>query len=123
MTEQTKMTYTKTARGFSTITFKDYYGDTCSLQKSSLADADAIWLGIDDVKPMIMASTVRSDLTGWLDYPLPEGVELRGRMHLSKEQVQDLLPILQHFVNTSDVPETPEDIRQHTNTIPNGAPP
>ena len=41
------MKKSKTSRGFSLYTFKDYYGGNCSLQKSSSAEIDQIWLGLD----------------------------------------------------------------------------
>lgn len=64
----------KTQRGFSIVNFTDLYGAECSLQKSSLATEDAIWLGVDT-----------------------------ARMHLTQEQVSELLPLLQKFVNTGEL--------------------
>ena len=40
-----------TDRGFRRISFKDYYGNYCSFQESSLADVEAIWFGIDEALP------------------------------------------------------------------------
>lgn len=37
----------KTNRGFVLYEFKDFYGSNCSLQKSSSAEYDQIWLGLD----------------------------------------------------------------------------
>ena len=65
----------KTQRGFDVITFRDRYNEQCSLQKSSLASEDAIWFGVD-----------KSD-----------------RMHLTQEQVQELLPYLEHFAETGEL--------------------
>lgn len=97
----------RTNRGFAIVNFIDRYGAECSLQKSSLATEDAIWFGVNDAKPQILASTAPSlgiDThgvhTGWVDYPIPEDVHLTTRMHLTREQVQDLLPLLQRFVAT-----------------------
>jgi hypothetical protein len=64
-----------TQRGFAYVNFKDFYGEPCSIQKSSLADVPALWLGIDHY-----------------------------RMHLSQEQVAELLPLLTHFVETGELP-------------------
>ena len=44
------------ARGFATGKFKDAYGINCSIQKSSAALEDCIWLGVDDANPQIRAS-------------------------------------------------------------------
>ena len=79
------------------------YGAKCSLQKSSLAETDAIWLGVDDADPKIMASKVQAGGTGWLKYELNPDVLLTTRMHLDREQVAKLLPYLQKFVETGDI--------------------
>ncbi|MFC5509300.1 hypothetical protein [Bosea massiliensis] len=71
-----------TERGFSKAVFKDRYGSECSLQKSSLAGEHAIWFGVDKPFP-------RCD--GW------------PRMHLTQEQVGELLPILQRFAETGEL--------------------
>lgn len=41
--------------------------------------------------------------TGWIDYQLPTEVNLNTRMHLSREQVAELLPALQQFVETGEI--------------------
>lgn len=60
-----------TNRGFTLITFRDQRGVECSLQKSSAANYNCIWLGTPN-----------------------------NRMHLTQDQVRELLPLLQHFVDT-----------------------
>ncbi len=87
----------KTQRGFGIYEFKDKYGKECSIQKSSLATEDAIWLGIDDPEPMIFGKN------GWEKYPIPEEVSMPTRMHLTQEQVKKILPVLQHFVKTGEL--------------------
>lgn len=73
----------KTERGFARVDFIDLYGESCSLQESSLATQDAIWLGCDT------------------------GTHVDGqcvaRMHLTREMVQALLPLLNHFVETGEL--------------------
>ena len=71
----------KTQRGFSLIEFLDRYKQKCSLQKSSLATEDAIWLGVD------------VDIEG----------KGSSRMHLTKKQVKAILPHLQRFVETGSI--------------------
>lgn len=93
----------KTPRGFALIEMVDLYGKKFSIQKSSLGTEDAIWLGIDDPEPVILASEIIDGGTGWAKYPLPAGVEINTRMHLSREQVAGLLTILQKFVETGEV--------------------
>lgn len=98
-----------TSRGFAIGEFEDLYGEKCSIQKSSLATDDAIWLGIDDAKPMIMAKDAMAlglnpeTNVGWVPYEIPDQVFLTTRMHLNREQVAALIPILQKFVDTGDL--------------------
>ena len=99
----------KTNRGFSYIEFTDLYDQKYSIQKSSLATKDAIWLGIDDPNPIIMASDASkynietTETTGWIPYPIPEEVSINTRMHLSVKQVKKLISILQRFVDTGKI--------------------
>lgn len=93
----------KTHRGFAVIKFKDRYEVECTLQKSSLATEDCIWLGVDDADPKIMASNIMEDGVGWVKYPVHPDVLFTTRMHLSREQVKQLIPVLQHFVKTGEV--------------------
>lgn len=107
------MKVNKTDRGFALINFTDRYGAKCSLQKSSLATEDAIWFGVDDAEPKIMSSdAIRLGLkereynendNGWQDYKLPKEVLLTTRMHLTREQVKELLPVLKRFVKTGEI--------------------
>lgn len=91
----------KTARGFKIGEFEDMNGYRCSLQKSSLATEDCIWLGLNDPKPQIFSG----DNTGWHPYELPPNVQCTTRMHLTREQVAELLPALENFVKTGDLPK------------------
>ncbi|WP_262027590.1 WYL domain-containing protein [Microvirga sp. Mcv34] len=70
---------TKTGRGFVIGEFSDLYNQPASIQESSLADEDCIWLGSE-----------------------------AGRMHLTRGMVSELLPLLAHFVENGDLrlPET-----------------
>ena len=88
---------TNTNRGFKLGEFTDRYGIKCSIQKSSLASEDAIWFGVDDVSPKIMTNK------GWEDFEIPKEVLLHSRMHLTKSQVKELLPLLQKFVKTGNL--------------------
>jgi hypothetical protein len=79
-----------TTRGFARYDFKDLYGEACSLQASSLATDEAIWFGCNEAK---VHSTT--------------GQPIAPRMHLNREQVAVLLPILKHFVMTGEVSDQP----------------
>jgi hypothetical protein len=100
-----------TLRGFAHSSFKDRYGARCSVQKSSIAFEECIWFGVDDPKPQILCShaerngVARQNSTGWQPYKIPEDVLLTTRMHLTQEQVRELIPVLQHFVDTGELPE------------------
>ena len=100
----------KTSRGFRLLNFTDRYDLPCSIQKSSLATEAAIWFGIDDARPIILAREaasvgVQTNATcGWVPYPIPPNVSLHTRMHLTQKQVKKLLPILQHFADTGELP-------------------
>lgn len=86
----------KTKRGFALLSFKDSYGEECSLQKSSSID-DRIWLGISHARPLIMCSDARKlglpyakNENGWQDFEIPEEVLIHTRMHLTKRQSRKL---------------------------------
>lgn len=95
-----------TPRNLPVGTFADFNGNRCSVQMSSLANLEAIWLGVDDASPKVLHSDAKNlgvdtDKTfGWVEYPIPPEVSLTTRMHLSREQVAALLPILHRFVDT-----------------------
>lgn len=94
---------TKTENGLKLFEFNDLYETKCSIQASSLANKEAIWLGVEDANPQILASKTKIGGNGWVSYPIPDGVEIKTRMHLTREQVQDLMPILQKFVDTGEL--------------------
>jgi len=50
-----------------------------------------------------MASKVMKNGIGWVKYPIPEDVQINTRMHLSREQVKAILPILIKFVATGEI--------------------
>ena len=117
-----KIKIKRNGRNFETGKFIDTYtgkfidrcGYECSIQKSSNATEDCIWLGIDDVNPQIMSiDAIRMGLrqrtfdendNGWVKFEIPKEVLLSTRMHLTREHVKELLPILQKFVETGELP-------------------
>lgn len=89
----------KTERGFDVITFTDFYDKECTIQKSSLATDDAIWLGAAEIGLRHFRPG-----QGWVDVDLgSEHYVANNRMHLTREQVQDLLPFLQKFAETGEL--------------------
>jgi len=61
----------KTERGFKRGDFMDYYDKPCSIQESSLATCDCIWLGINE-----------------------------QRMHIDKKIARQLVMHLNKFIDT-----------------------
>lgn len=116
-----ELKYGFTKRRFPFVKFTDRYGAGCSIQLSSLAIDNAIWFGVDDANPQIMAKDAfrmgmehllnsgSERLTGWVKYPFPKEVSFTTRMHLTQEQVKALLPILQYFAEHGEFP-TPQDV-------------
>lgn len=98
-----------TGRGFGLVTFTDRYGAACQLQMSSLATDEAVWFGVQHAEPKIMASQawmvglVTDQETGWVDVPLHDAISLNTRMHLTRDQVRALLPVLQRFADTGEL--------------------
>lgn len=93
------MKHNITNRGFSIYDFLDRNGNHCSVQNSSLVDP-SIWLGMD------------SDDEGNPVGKEFEGKRLGARMHLTREQVSELLPLLNHFATYGHLPtgeEQPQD--------------
>lgn len=100
-----------TDRGFTIYNFTDCYGSSCSLQESSVADYEAVWLGIPFPMVRIMAADALKlnrlplghPVEGWVDYILPDAVSIHSRMHLNREQAAQLIPLLQKFVDTGEL--------------------
>jgi len=87
-----------TNRGFALMEFHDRYGQACDIQKSSLATDDAIWFGVTNTGDEIRGpgGNYREDVN--------------SRMHLTRDQVQAILPILIHFSETGNVRHPDADL-------------
>jgi hypothetical protein len=100
---------TTNQRNFENGKFTDRNGYECSIQKSSSAEEDCIWLGIDNPKPQIMVKDAHRlgiatpKNNGWVDFEIPKEVLLSTRMHLTRKQVKELLPILRQFVKNGEL--------------------
>lgn len=101
--------YTK--RGFGYYNFADANGIKCSLQLSSafrevgepdkngnIETENLIWFGCKDANP-------RELIPGksWQPISMPKEYLADTRMHLTQNQVKELLPILQKFVKTGEI--------------------
>ena len=87
-----------------------YRWDTQEISYGGVATAciammtpDSVWIGVDDADPRILASRVQEGATGWVKYPMPDDVLMTTRMHLTRDQVENILPILKRFVETGEI--------------------
>ena len=100
----------KTNLNFPFIAFEDFNHSICKLEISSLIDYDAVTLGVCNSKAIILnrdakrLGLVPENTVGWMDYPMPEGVSIISKMHLTRSDVASLLPVLQHYVKTGELP-------------------
>jgi hypothetical protein len=110
----------QTERGFSKVVFTDTYNHQCSIQQSSLATEDRIWLGIESPDPQIMKSDAlklglslpEGEISGWTQYPIPKEVLISTQMHLNREQVKGLVEHLSKWLETGDF--TQATYQQHS---------
>ena len=97
------------SRGFPFIEFKDAYDTKCSIQQSSNAEFDALWIGISEADPKVMATDAASvgvrtaETTGWVAFPIPPEVFVATRMHLEREQVEALVEDLTRWLKTGEL--------------------
>lgn len=68
------------------MAFNDLYLQKCSLQNSSLATEGAIWLGVDNTGPQLDGPDGKKNS------------QVDARMHLTRKQVEQMLPLLHAFV-------------------------
>lgn len=98
----------RTNRGFRIDRFTDANGVACSAQVCSAARDEALlWLGCSEIG--LKRFTPHR---GWEDVELEQDMARGGvghvantRMHLTQSQVRALLPALQHFAETGDLPD------------------
>ncbi|MCR5224919.1 MAG: hypothetical protein K6C34_02445 [Alphaproteobacteria bacterium] len=106
----------KTARGFEVKHFKDTYDLDCSIQESSSAEEEKIWLGVHNAPIKIMVKDIDAfracniipegaNAHSWCTVELPEEALVESRMHLNQEQAQWLIDELQYFVDNGYLKE------------------
>lgn len=93
-----------TERGFAFVKFNDMNGVACKIQKSSIATDDAIWFGAEKIG---LQEFVAFRQPAWQEVELEQNERhhyiANNSMHLSRDQLRELLPILQRFVETGEV--------------------
>ena len=119
---KTTLPFTRTCRGFAYGEFTDSNGQLCSLQRSSAfgeKGGELIWLGVTNRESKFSvcgrndSARVRNGGWGWqeksLETMFPDSdINIPDRMHLTQKQVKALLPALQHFAKTGELPEPKE---------------
>ena len=97
----------KTSRGFIYWTFTDSKDVECSLQESSDIEP-SIWFGCDNADPQYF---VPNGNPSWRPVEMPDEYVANTRMHLTQQQVIDLLPLLECFAHTGglDLVEAPDE--------------
>lgn len=108
----------KTERGFEVNHFKDTYGFDCSIQDSSLATDDRIWLGVHNAPIKIMKKDIAdwrmcdiipddgmTNEYGWCTVKLPVTALVESRMHLNRKQARELAEELLYFADNGHIKE------------------
>lgn len=98
-------------RGFRFYNFKDGNGLDCSIQKSSAAEDDMLWIGVNDADPKILCSDAINigvdcdKVCGYIKFPIPGEVSLNTRMHITRDQAKQIAGMLMHFHETGNLPK------------------
>ncbi len=96
-----------TERGFAVIKFKDRSRVECTLQKSSIATEDCIWLGASKIGICEFVAGRKPeawvDRTEFDESTMEHHYVANNRMHLTRSQVAELLPFLLKFVETGEL--------------------
>lgn len=92
------ITWDTTERGFKIGRWEDTYEQDCSIQISSLATDDRIWLGVVNNLEAFEDSPPEVIMKGGSRY-----VHRNARMHLDREQASELAKILQHFADNGTI--------------------
>lgn len=107
--------FSRTQRGFGIVKFKDGYGYDCTIQQSSSAMGDFLWIGVDNAQQhaQVMAVHARhfgiqtDQMNGWVEYPIPKEVMIPDRMHLERKDVRRLVKLLNNWLRTGELGEDP----------------
>lgn len=89
----------QTLRGFGIYNFEDANRERCSIQKSSSAMEDMIWIGISE--PDLTVFEKNKGI--YVVTPMPECFMVSSRMHLTQDMVKQLLPVLTRFAETGEI--------------------
>lgn len=109
--------FDRTQRGFGKVKFKDGYGNECSIQQSSSAMDDYLWIGTDNAKGTAVVMAVDAERCGvhtdqrygWVPFPIPEPVLIHDRMHLNRKDVRKLVKRLNLWLRTGELSSEAEE--------------
>lgn len=94
------MKHKTTKRDFNHTEFQDGHGVKCSAQEASFGEKPAIWLGCNKADPEHLVPG-----KGWRPVEMPEEYLANTRMYLTQELAANLIPILEYFRDTGELPE------------------
>lgn len=94
----------RTQRGFAIANFVDHNGVEFSIQKSSLATEDCVWLGANKIG---LKEFVSGRQPAWEDINLDDTDThhciANTRMYINREQAAMLAQFLQRFADTGEI--------------------
>lgn len=93
-TKKNIISFGQTERHFARGDFVDRYGSACSVQDSSIATENCLWLGVD--RPSIKTGPP------WVDLKIPDDAFISSRMHLTVSQAVALRDVLDRFIETGN---------------------
>ena len=89
------MNESTTVRGFALNTLTDNYGNEFSVQKSSAASDDFVWVGVDDPRVQVGPP--------WQPFEMPANALIHSRAHLTREQAREVATALMRFAETGEL--------------------
>lgn len=83
--------------------FKDLNEQECSLSVSRIETTRAVYFGVDEPEMKIRKRSLTDGSLKNVDFLPPVELKVSSRMLLTQEQVKELLPMLQKFVDTGEL--------------------
>lgn len=90
--------FSKTNRGFGLVEFTDSNGVKCSIQQSSLATQNCLWIGCSTDYYMQL-----SPGKGWEKVEIAQNQLVNDKMHLNESQVRQLVARLEIWLETGSL--------------------
>jgi len=97
-----------TERGFYTFQMIDTYDTKFDITESSSASVDRIWIQPHATCKIMKSDAVKigmmveGEVSGWMEYPLPDEANIFASLHLGKKEAEEIITILQEFVDNSE---------------------